>query len=130
MARRAKEGALETRHRILDAAAGMFDRHGMDRTTLAAVADAAQVTRGAVYLHFKDKQALFDAVPVGRIKRLSLFGRFLAVRRHEHCYRSRDCLRHFVRIEIAKDVAHEAVEKLGLVQAFQVKAGGSRIGAF
>lgn len=62
MARRTKEDALKTRHRILNAAAAIFDRHGMDGTTLSAVAGAADVTRGAVYWHFRDKQALFDAV--------------------------------------------------------------------
>jgi TetR/AcrR family acrAB operon transcriptional repressor len=44
------------------AAAGLFDRLGLDGTTLAAVADAANVTRGAVYWHFQDKHALFEAV--------------------------------------------------------------------
>lgn len=62
MARRTKEDALKTRDRILNEAAAIFDRHGMEGTTLAAVADAADVTRGAVYWHFKGKQALFDAV--------------------------------------------------------------------
>ncbi|WP_211472368.1 TetR family transcriptional regulator [Collimonas humicola] len=62
MARSTKEEALETRGRILDAAADVFHRHGVARTTLADVASAADVTRGAIYWHFKNKSDLFDAM--------------------------------------------------------------------
>lgn len=62
MARSTKEEALETRNRILDAAEEVFHLHGVSRTTLADVADAANVTRGAIYWHFKNKSDLFDAM--------------------------------------------------------------------
>ncbi|RJF97819.1 TetR family transcriptional regulator [Noviherbaspirillum saxi] len=62
MARSTKEEAQETRNRILDAAEDVFHAHGVGRTTLADVADAAKVTRGAIYWHFKNKGDLFDAM--------------------------------------------------------------------
>jgi len=62
MARRTKEEAAITREQLLDAAEKMFREHGVTRTTLAEVATAAGVTRGAVYWHFKDKAALFAAM--------------------------------------------------------------------
>jgi len=62
MARRTKEEAQETRHRILDAAEAVFHRQGVSRTSLAHVAAEAGVTRGAIYWHFKDKADLFDAM--------------------------------------------------------------------
>ncbi|WP_211451769.1 TetR family transcriptional regulator [Collimonas antrihumi] len=62
MARSTKEEALETRGRILDAAAEVFHQNGVSRTTLADVAAAADVTRGAIYWHFKNKSDLFDAM--------------------------------------------------------------------
>ncbi|MFJ2989733.1 TetR family transcriptional regulator [Collimonas sp. NPDC087041] len=62
MARSTKEEALETRGRILDAAAEVFHQRGVSRTTLADVATAADVTRGAIYWHFKNKGDLFDAM--------------------------------------------------------------------
>ena len=62
MARRTKEEALETRHAILDAAEREFHRNGVANTSLADVALAAGVTRGAIYWHFKDKADLFDAM--------------------------------------------------------------------
>ena len=62
MARRTREEALETRNRILDAAERVFNEHGVSRTSLASIASAAGVTRGAVYWHFRDKTDLFDAM--------------------------------------------------------------------
>lgn len=62
MARRTKEEALATRHRILDAAEALFERQGVSRTSLNDIAVAADVTRGAVYWHFKDKADLFNAM--------------------------------------------------------------------
>jgi len=62
MARRTKEEALETRHRILDAAERLFERRGVSRTSLQDIAEAAGVTRGAIYWHFDGKDALFTAM--------------------------------------------------------------------
>lgn len=62
MARSTKEEALETRSRILDAAEEVFYARGLSQTSLADVAVAADVTRGAIYWHFKNKSDLFDAM--------------------------------------------------------------------
>ncbi len=62
MARRTKEDALETRNQILDAAEQVFEQRGVARTSLAELAEAAGVTRGAIYWHFRDKAAVFDAM--------------------------------------------------------------------
>ena len=62
MARSTKEEALETRSRILDAAEQVFYERGVSHTSLADVAKAADVTRGAIYWHFKNKSDLFDAM--------------------------------------------------------------------
>ena len=62
MARRTKEEALETRTRLLDAAEELFLRNGLSHTSLHDIAQAAGVTRGAVYWHFKDKAELFNAM--------------------------------------------------------------------
>ena len=62
MARKTKEEALETRNRLLDAAEDVFYRDGYARTSLDAVAEAAGLTRGAVYWHFKNKSDIFNAM--------------------------------------------------------------------
>jgi TetR/AcrR family transcriptional regulator, acrAB operon repressor len=62
MVRKTKEEARETKERLLDAAETIFRERGVTRTSLAEVATAAGVTRGAVYWHFKDKADLFHAM--------------------------------------------------------------------
>lgn len=57
--RRTKDEAVETRNQILDAAERVFSARGVSRTSLADIAEAASVTRGAIYWHFKDKADLF-----------------------------------------------------------------------
>ena len=62
MPRRTKEDALATRHRLLDAAELLFQAQGVSRTSLSDIARKAGTTRGAIYWHFKDKAALFNAM--------------------------------------------------------------------
>jgi TetR/AcrR family acrAB operon transcriptional repressor len=59
VARRTKDEAVETRNQILDAAERVFSTRGVSRTSLSDIAEAASVTRGAIYWHFKDKADLF-----------------------------------------------------------------------
>lgn len=62
MVRRTKEEALETRNLLLDVAERVFNEKGVSRTSLADIAEAAGLTRGAIYWHFKNKSDLFDAM--------------------------------------------------------------------
>lgn len=62
MARSTKEEALATRHRLLDAAEHIFAEKGVSRTSLHDIAQAAGVSRGAIYWHFKNKADLFNAM--------------------------------------------------------------------
>jgi TetR/AcrR family acrAB operon transcriptional repressor len=60
--RRTKEEAQETRRRIMAAGLRVFDKRGISRTTMEHIAREAGVTRGAIYWHFADKQALLAAI--------------------------------------------------------------------
>lgn len=62
MARKTKEEADLTRQKILAAAREVFGQCGVTRTTLEKIAQAAGVTRGAVYWHFANKAELFFAM--------------------------------------------------------------------
>ena len=62
MARRTKQKAQETRNRILDTAETVFVEKGVSNTSLAQLAEAAGVTRGAIYWHFRNKADLFNAM--------------------------------------------------------------------
>jgi TetR/AcrR family acrAB operon transcriptional repressor len=46
--------------RILDAAAALFVHYGYDKTTVSDIAREAGVSKGAIYLHFESKDALFE----------------------------------------------------------------------
>lgn len=62
MARKTRAEALVTRDRILDTAEKVFEKKGVSKTTLEDIASAAGVTRGAIYGHFRNKDALFIAM--------------------------------------------------------------------
>ncbi len=63
--RKTAKDAEKTKLAILDAAAGIFARDGFDAATLEAIGREANLTRGAIYWHFMDKQDLFEQI-VGR----------------------------------------------------------------
>jgi TetR/AcrR family acrAB operon transcriptional repressor len=58
MARKTKEDTEQTHTALLDAAEQVFFDKGVARTTLADIASAAGMTRGAIYWHFTDKADL------------------------------------------------------------------------
>ena len=62
MGRRTKVEAAQTRQEIIDAARRVFHERGVSRTSMENVAQAAGVSRGAIYWHFENKAALFYAM--------------------------------------------------------------------
>ena len=62
MARRTKAEASATRSLILDTAERVFEERGVSGASLQQIAQAAGLTRGAIYWHFEDKAALFHAM--------------------------------------------------------------------
>ena len=48
--------------RILNAASDLIVHYGFDKTTVSDIAREAGVSKGAIYLHFDSKDALFDAL--------------------------------------------------------------------
>jgi AcrR family transcriptional regulator len=62
MARRTKADAERTRSLLLDTAERVFHAQGVSRTTLDDIAKAANLTRGAIYWHFANKEELFNAM--------------------------------------------------------------------
>ena len=60
--RRTKEDAELTKQTILKAAVDVFTERGVAKASLEEIARKADVTRGAVYWHFKNKMEIFDAL--------------------------------------------------------------------
>jgi len=59
---RTKQQALDTRAKIIEAAERVFFVRGFARASLEDIASEAGVTRGAVYGHFRNKEAVFQAI--------------------------------------------------------------------
>jgi AcrR family transcriptional regulator len=60
--RRPPEAAEQTRRALIDAARALFAENGYAATPLNTITDRAQVTKGALYHHFRDKKDLFTVV--------------------------------------------------------------------
>lgn len=65
------ENPFERAERILDAAAALMARYGYDKTTVDDIAREAGISKGAIYLHYKGKEALFDALLLRESERLA-----------------------------------------------------------
>jgi AcrR family transcriptional regulator len=61
--------STDTATRILEAAEGCIRRYGLHRFSMGDVAQAAGLSRGSVYNHFQDRDALVDAVLEGAADR-------------------------------------------------------------
>jgi len=59
---RRTEQAAQTRERVLDAAATLFDQRGFDGASVAAIADEAGVSEETVYARFRNKRTLLGEV--------------------------------------------------------------------
>lgn len=66
-----QERAIRTRRTILDAAAEVFAQDGYPSVTIKDIADGAQMTKGAVYFHFANKEAVAVAVTEEFYRRLN-----------------------------------------------------------
>jgi TetR/AcrR family acrAB operon transcriptional repressor len=62
---------LERQQRIFDAAAELIAHYGFDKTTMDDIARTAGVSKGALYLHFKSKDDLFEALLLQEAERMS-----------------------------------------------------------
>ncbi|MCH0540941.1 TetR/AcrR family transcriptional regulator [Streptomyces sp. MUM 203J] len=66
-----QERAIRTRRTILDGAAEIFAQHGFPHVTIKDIADRAEMTKGAVYFHFTNKEAVAVAVAEEFYRRLA-----------------------------------------------------------
>lgn len=70
--------AQATRARILDAAKWLFTRHGIDKVTVAQIAERAEVATPTVYAAFKSKEGMLRAL----MEAARFGGQFERARRH------------------------------------------------
>jgi AcrR family transcriptional regulator len=66
--------AVETREeQILGIAARLFGTDGFERTSLRDIAEAAGITKAALYYYFPDKEALYDRVVLDGLEQLHAY---------------------------------------------------------
>jgi AcrR family transcriptional regulator len=64
MTSRRQKYAEETRQALITSSRQLFGEQGYAQTSLDGIAHTANVTKGAIYHHFKNKEAIFEAVVV------------------------------------------------------------------
>jgi AcrR family transcriptional regulator len=102
------ERRAQTRERLLDAAADVFNRLGYHGASLEAVAEAAGYTKGAVYSNFASKAELFVALAERRGVSAGLEGTtqaFLAMPIGEFI----DGMGEMIRVQAARDEAWDVL---------------------
>src|SRR5512143_3973213 len=67
----ASTSQINRRERLLESAGRLFSLWGFDKTSMDDVAREAGVSKGAVYLEFQGKDALFKAVLYREFRRYS-----------------------------------------------------------
>lgn len=72
MARKTKEDTQRTKDAILDAAEAVFMQNGVGATTMSDLADAAGVSRGAIYGHYPNKTEVCIAMCIRALSPLKL----------------------------------------------------------
>lgn len=53
---------LEIRNQILEAATELFLKEGFDKTSMRGIAEKIEYSAATIYLHFKDKNEIFQAI--------------------------------------------------------------------
>jgi AcrR family transcriptional regulator len=61
---------IDVKKKIVDAALATFSKYGYDRTRMEDIAEAAKVSKGRLYLYFKNKEELFYAISERNITEL------------------------------------------------------------
>jgi AcrR family transcriptional regulator len=61
---------IDIKEKIVDAALATFSKNGYDRTRMDDIAEAANVSKGTLYLYFKNKEELFFAISERNIREL------------------------------------------------------------
>ena len=111
----------DKRVRLVDAAKALIHRQGFNLTTLADIAQEADVPLGNVYYYFKTKEAIGEAVIINRGRELHE-----ALQAFEESANAKDRLLAYVQFEVdnAEETAKSGCPVGGLCQEL-AKQGGS-----
>ncbi|MEW6419148.1 MAG: TetR/AcrR family transcriptional regulator [Nitrospirota bacterium] len=63
-----RRSGIESKKRIIDAAMGVFSRHGYAKANIREIAKTAGISVGGVYLYFKNKEELYKSLINDRMR--------------------------------------------------------------
>ena len=114
-----RQQADRTREQLLETASQLFVEKGYADTPMEELVSRAGMTRGALYHHFKDKRALFEAVVERAVDqlgdRVALLSKAEAARQSKH---KRHPARYLAALEVLLDELSEpATRRLVLMEA-------------
>lgn len=106
-----QERAIQTRERLLAAAAEEFDANGFLGTRLVDIAECARVTRGSLYFHFESKADLASALVA---QQYAVWAQYVPTRRQQghHGVELLMLFAHDLAIGFRDDVASRAATRL------------------
>lgn len=97
----------ELRRAILDAAREAFVRDGYEAVSMRMLADAVGCSHPALYLHFKDKREIFDAIVEESFAQLEAALRAMKVSGNDPVRRARKAARAYVDFGLSNPHAYE-----------------------
>lgn len=106
MGRKTKEDAAKTRQLLIDTAILTFAQRGFSNTSLDDIAQAAKMTRGAIYWHFTNKTELFNAIWPNQLPVKDKISHKIAL---QYQYMPAILLRHSL-IETLRLIVHDPLE--------------------
>ncbi len=95
---RAKE---ELRHKILDAATRLFAERGYENVTIRRIAEEIEYSPATLYLHFRDKSELLDAICTQTFRKLDAALDRILNRELPAADKLRLCMREYTRFGLA-----------------------------
>jgi len=104
----------QTRARLLDAGLEVFLDRGYDAASLGEITERADLGTGTLYLHFRDKRSLFEAIV--RRELSALYARWEAGEAKSPSADSAEAVRKMIRLSLAAFVAQPKKARLVLFE--------------
>ena len=138
MARKTKEDAEQTREDILHSALDLFCAKGYSKTTIDDIAKNINLTKGAVYWHFRNKvdileaiiQAIFNSSQEEALKAVPVVDSLETLKKHflfhANLIKNKECLRKFLffvifQMEWSETIYSKIKKTLDTINEFPLK---------
>jgi TetR/AcrR family transcriptional regulator, acrAB operon repressor len=119
--KRTKEDAGQTKEVIVKTAYEVFKSVGYDKASLVDIAKNANLTRGAVYWHFKDKQSLYEYVVRWKLREVAQEKENLL--KNEECTLE-DVIRNLLKLHMKDDEKYFFINQVVYLKSSHLELSG------